>query len=157
VQSNQSFGSEHLGLQQPMRRSLLLFALSLTVLFCFAENAKACSCGPTPNVLESFSRSKNVLVLTATGVQKTTDKYSVDGVSSTRMVVDRVYKGRLRAGDVLTFAQGGGADCIWTFNEQSVGRQYLFYLDEGDKSGRFIGFGCGRSTLLDGAGPTFPG
>jgi hypothetical protein len=34
-------------------------------------------------------------------------------------------------------------------NEESVGSHYLFYLDDGDKSGRWIGFGCGRSTLLD--------
>ena len=30
--------------------------------------------------------------------------------------------------DEIVFGQGGGADCIWTFNEQSVGHQYLFYL-----------------------------
>jgi hypothetical protein len=110
-----------------MRRSLLLFAFSVIGLFGFAETATACSCGPTGNVLESFNASKNVVVLTATGVQKTTEKNAVDGVSSTTMVVDRVYKGRLKAGDVLTFAQGGGADCIWTFKRR-VGRQSLSFL-----------------------------
>ena len=44
------------------------------------------------------------------------------------MVVERVFKGKLKIRDEIVFGQGGGADCIWTFDEESIGHQFLFYL-----------------------------
>jgi len=119
-----------------------------------------CSCGPTPNVLEAFDASGNVAILKAISVEKMevgsgeSAPYSpVDGVSSTRMVVEKVYKGKLKVGDEITFVQGGGADCIWTFSEESVGRTFLFYLQPGDKATSYWMAGvCGRSTSLERAG-----
>lgn len=128
---------------------LLLFVVGL-------KNAEACSCGPTPNVLDAFEESKNVVVLKAVSVEKVDPQkdgagYFVDGVKSTKMVVEKVYKGKLKVGDELTFSQGGGANCIWTFNEQSIDKEYLFYLDEGSRETRWTGFGCGRSTGIENA------
>lgn len=131
----------------PILLSILLVAGTGTVF--------ACSCGPTPNVLEAFEHAGNVVILKALSVENiaasSTLKYvPVDGVISTRMVVEKVFKGKLKVGDEINFAQGGGADCIWTFNEESVGQRYLFYLVEGDRSkGLWFGGGCGRSTNLD--------
>lgn len=144
---------KHPGLLLPVFALLLLYP----------GFAYGCSCGPSPTVLDSFERADFVVVLRAVSVEKadtaapegriSNGEYYVDGVKSTTMRVERVYKGNLKVGAELLFAQGGGADCIWTFNEKSVGHQFLFYLSAPEQgSKRWVGFGCGRSTGLQGAG-----
>ena len=138
--------------------------LPIFALFFLAPRvAHGCSCGPTPTVLTAFERADVVVITRAVSVEKT-DKAAppgrmsdgsnyVDGVRTTTMRVERVYKGHVKVGDELTFGQGGGADCIWTFNEKYVGRQFLFYLGEpGRGSKLWAGFSCGRSNGLEGAG-----
>lgn len=131
--------------------SSVQFSVLLLFLLLGIRTVSACSCGAKANVLDSFESATNVVVITALAVQKSSEGSGVDGVRSTRMVVDKVYKGQLKKGDEITFGQGGGADCIWTFNEKSIGKSYLFYLPEGTKDSMWIGFGCGRSTLLENA------
>lgn len=78
-----------------------------------------------------------------------------------RWSLRRSFKGRLKVRDEIVFGQGGGADCIWTFDEESIGRQYLYYLTRPEKfsesdrrflplkdHGIWFAFGCGRSTGL---------
>lgn len=131
---------------------LFLFSMVFLVNLKIAE---ACSCGAAPNVLDAFEAAGNVVILKAVSVEKVgkdEEFAKPDGVKSTRMMVEKVYKGKLKASDEIIFAQGGGADCIWTFSEQSVGEKYLFYLPEGDKTkSPWLGFGCGRSNLIEGA------
>ena len=143
------------------RLPLLLLALALLTLA--ARDARACSCAPKPTVLDAFEHAEHVVVLRAVSVEKSekaapegrigdAERY-VDGVRSTTMRVVRVYKGRLKVGGELTFAQGGGADCIWTFSEKSVGQQYLFYLSSPPRGGKmWVSFTCGRSNGLRYAG-----
>ncbi|HEV2799739.1 MAG TPA: carboxypeptidase regulatory-like domain-containing protein [Pyrinomonadaceae bacterium] len=130
------------------------------VLLFGARAAHACSCGPSPTVLESYEAASNIVILRAISVEKTEkaapdgqiadDEHYVDGVKSTKMLVEKVYKGTLKAGDEITFGQGGGADCVWTFNEKSIGRQFLFYLHSKEKNPKlWYGFGCGRSRGLE--------
>lgn len=131
-----------------------VFAIFLGLFVLAAQTVKACSCGPTPNVLESYESSDQVVILKAVSIEKVSgdDQYFVDGVKSTKMVVEKAYKGTLKVGDEITFAQGGGADCIWTFNEKSIGDQFLFYLiNPRDNSNIWVGFACGRSRGLKGA------
>jgi hypothetical protein len=67
------------------------------------------------------------------------------GVISTRMIVERVYKGGLKPGDEMVFGQGGGADCVWTFEQENVGDSYLFYLRRFKDSPLWYAGTCGRS------------
>jgi hypothetical protein len=138
----------------------LLLALALLPLA--AREARACSCGPTPTVLDSYERADVVVVTRAVSVERSEKvapegrmgdaEHYVDGVKSTTMRVERVYKGRLKVGDEMVFAQGGGADCVWTFSEKSVGQQFLFYLASPEgRSKKWLGFGCGRSNDLQSA------
>lgn len=135
---------------------LINFSLFI-ILFLLGANAiNACSCGETPNLLEAYEGADQVVVLRAVSVEKATaqseNEYFVDGVKSTKMIVEKVYKGTLKVGNEIKFAQGGGADCIWTFSEKSVGESYLFYLSAPKKSGNpWYGFGCGRSSSVKGA------
>lgn len=148
-------------------------------------SARACSCGRRPTVLEAFDRSGVVVIARVISVEKVglsakdeeaandgkqdsgesaenRDQRYVDGVRSATMVVEKVFKGNLKVRDEIVFGQGGGADCIWTFNEESVGDQLLLYLTTPEKlsespylpskdPGLWFAFGCGRSTGLAGA------
>lgn len=144
--------------------------LSLLVLFVCAFagaslTANACSCGPKPTVLDSYEDSDVVIIGRVISVEKAEDTQKenyVDGVRSTTLVVEKVYKGTLKVRDEIVFGQGGGADCIWTFDEQSIGVQFLFYLRTPERfadapylpsraPGQWFAFGCGRSGGLRGA------
>ena len=129
-----------------------------------SQTASACSCGARPTVLESFDRTDEVVIVRVISVEKvgdTDEHHYVDGVRSTTMVVERVFKGKLKIRDEIVFGQGGGVDCIWTFDEKSVGHQFLFYLNRPEKladsylpskdPGLWFAFGCGRSRGLAGA------
>lgn len=145
-------------------RYLVFF--SIAILLAANDTANACSCGPRPSVLDSFEKSDEVVILRAISVEKVEnreDRNYVDGVKSTTLVVEKVFKGKLKVRDEIVFGQGGGADCIWTFDEAAVGRQFLFYLARPEKlaadgfpaskeeANLWFGFGCGRSTELEGA------
>lgn len=141
--------------------SILFFAL---IFLANQHNTLACQCAEKPTVLDSFEYSKLVIIAKAVSVEKETqNEYAQNGLKSTKMVVEKVYKGDVKFGDELTFAQGGGADCIWTFSEKSIGRKYLLYLgspskghpssggnEENSMPMYYVG-GCGRSTGLDDA------
>lgn len=136
--------------------------MSLAAALVSARAAHACSCGRTPTVLDSFEGSDVVVVARAVSVEKTEKAAPkgrmsdgtnfVDGVKSTTMRVERVFKGDLKVGDEMTFAQGGGADCIWTFNEEAVGERFLFYLKQQPSlKGFWVAVACGRSNTVEGA------
>ena len=132
--------------------------------FSATQTAKACSCGPRPTVLDAFERAEEVVIVRVLSVEKaenTEERSYVDGVKSATLIVEKVFKGKLQVRNEIVFGQGGGADCIWTFDEQSVGHQYLFYLTRPEtftksdrrflrskEPGLWFAFGCGRSTHL---------
>jgi Carboxypeptidase regulatory-like domain len=143
-------------------RCLLFSVFSTALILAATETANACSCGPRPTVLDSFEKSDEVVIVRAVSVEKVQDPQDqnyVDGVKSATMVVEKVFKGKLKVRDEIIFGQGGGADCIWTFDEKSVGHQFLFYLARPEKlsyvpsnePGLWFAFGCGRSSELVGA------
>ena len=70
-------------------------------------------------------------------------------VVSTKMLVERVYKGSLKVGEEMVLAQGGGADCIYTFDGDDIGRSYLFYLKRLKDADFWIAGTCGRSRRVE--------
>lgn len=145
-------------------RCLLFSVFSTALLLTVTKTANACSCGPRSSVLESLERADEVVIVRAVSVEKvkdTEDRHYVEGVRSTTMVVEKVYKGKLKVRDEIVFGQGNGANCIWTFNEKSVGHEFLFYLARPEKvaspylaldeAGLWVAYGCGRSRELDDA------
>jgi len=149
-----------------MRSSFLrlLLVLSSLLLTATAQNVLACQCGAQRTVLDEFDASDEVVILRALSVEKvlsTENQWYVDNVRSTRLIVEKVFKGKLKIGEEIVFGQGGGADCIWTFDDESVGGQFLFYLRRPENldrtylpskdPGLWFAVGCGRSTGLKGA------
>ena len=146
-------------------RYFLLAILSCAVLLSAAQAVSACSCGAKPTVLEAFETSDEVIIAKVLSVEKaedTNEQHFVDGVKTATLIVERVFKGKLKVRDEIVFGQGGGADCIWTFSEESIGDQLLFYLARPERfsdrnyrpsrePGLWFAFGCGRSRGAQGA------
>jgi hypothetical protein len=91
------------------------------------RTASACTCGPYPTVLQAFDGSDEVVIVRGISVEKfkTTN---FEGVRSTMMIVEKVFKGKLKVREEIIVGQGGGADCISGFSEKAVGDQFLLYL-----------------------------
>lgn len=113
--------------------------------------ASACSCGGPGPVDGAFEESPNVVILKLRSLEKypdppSSDTYSVGNVKQSILTVERVFKGKLKLGEELPFRQGGGADCVWTFSEESIGSEYLLYLDaKPGEDGLWTGHVCSRS------------
>jgi hypothetical protein len=118
-----------------------------------------------PTVLDQFESSELVVATRLVSVDKLREKereYDIEYIRSATMIVTKVYKGNVKPGQALKFAQGGGADCVWTFDEEWINEEFLFYLDKPSKD-RWIGeerapdepmyraITCGRSNSLEGA------
>jgi hypothetical protein len=117
----------------------------------FPAIAFACSCAPRMTVLEAYDASEVVVVARVLSVEKfgKEDAY-LGGVRSTKLVIEKVYKGNLRAGDEIKLPQGGGADCIWMFSARDVGNSYLFYLNTIPRgSTQWIASTCSRSDYVN--------
>ena len=145
--------------RQLKRYSALPFFLFIVLVS--VRTAEACSCGASPTVLDSFNRSDVVVVVSAASVEKAEPAETaapgrmsdgtnyVDGVKWTTVRVEQVFKGALTVGEEIIFNQGGGADCIWTFNEEDIGKKFLFYLDRPKGSTHWLAWTCGRSGRVD--------
>lgn len=143
-------------LPRPGKPLVWCFFLTLCAFVFNTPGVSACSCGPTPTVLDSFDKSDVVIIARIISVEKAPENSDgipyVDGVRSATMVVEKVFKGNVKVRDELVFAQGGGSDCIWTFKEDSIGDEVLLYLNSprNDSELWYVG-GCGRSKGVEGA------
>lgn len=150
-----------------MFQKIIVFVLFFVTLFFLSQQTIfACSCAARPTVLDSFKSSELVVAAKLVSVEKVREKegkYDIGYIKSATMVVEKVYKGKVKAGDELIFAQGGGSDCIWTFDEDWIGEKFLFYVDkpskghpifdEEDKDAKpmYYAVTCGRSNALEAA------
>ena len=116
-------------------RRVFLLIFSTALLFSMSRTAGACSCGPRPTVLEAFDTADEVVIVRVLSVEKVenTEERYVDGVRSATMIVEKVFKGNLKVRDEVIFGQGSGSNCIITYDEKSVGDQYLYYLHRPEK------------------------
>ena len=113
----------------------------IAAIFLLPGVAFACSCAPKGTVLDSYDPSEVVIIARVLSV----DRMKED-VRSTKIVVEKVYKGKMQTGDELILAQGDGANCIMTFSEQDIGSRLLFYLNTPPRDSKFwAAFICGRS------------
>lgn len=130
---------------------LILFTVLLVAVFA-VDQAFACTCLVNGTVDKEFEESPNVVVMKLRSVERTQEgekSYSYGGIKQARLTVEKLYKGTLKPGQELVFAQGSGGDCVWTFSEQAVGVEFLFYL--GAKPGRgsvWAASTCSRSNAV---------
>lgn len=155
------------------RNHLLLLLPAVAFLLLGARAGRACSCAGGMTVLDSYEWADVVVIARAVSLEREAkqegrspekkpgeksddseeveERAGVGRVISTKMAVERVFKGDLKAGDEMVFAQGGGADCIYTFDDEDVGHKYLFYLKRLKGTTVWIAGTCGRSGRVGGA------
>jgi hypothetical protein len=139
------------------RYEFLLVLTFLGVAFLlFPDMVVACARAPKPTVLQAYNDSEVVAIARAISVEKLSDESQKPMigtlVTSTRMEVEKVYKGNLRVGDKMVFGQGNGTHCTWVFDESDIGKQYLFYLNSPSKDQKlWYEYGLGRSNLRENA------
>lgn len=135
---------------QKMMKGTLIFLSAMTFLNI---QIYACSCAPKPTVLDEFERSAIVVTTRLAAVEKVRGndrEYILRRDPFLTMIVTKVYKGNVRPGQSLKFAQGNGIGCIKTYDESDAEREYLHYLDSPTKGNAiFIASSCGRSKSLD--------
>ena len=96
------------------------------------EIAFACNCGYKPTVLEAYEKWDVVMIGRVRSISP--DDYPakvrhlLGGVRAATVVVEKTYKGNVRAGDEILIEQGNGSDCGWRFTAESVGERFLFYI-----------------------------
>lgn len=128
----------------------IVFAVATIVLQ--TSIAFACTCAPKRPVLDEYEWAKVVMIARIASVEKAAkaDKTNHDyGVRASRLVVEKVYKGDVRVGEELGFAQGDGANCLMRFSEETIGDRVLIY--EGRPPGGTlwgVSF-CGRSASVE--------
>jgi len=132
-----------------LRRSILYAVLFLSVFLLSLPQAESFTCLPI-TVQEQYEWANIVVIAQAISIEKSAEMpQPYDGVRSTTMIVEKVFKGPIKIGEQMVFAQGTGADCVWFFNEKSIGQRYLFYLVRDNKyRGSWNASICGRSAAL---------
>jgi hypothetical protein len=131
-----------------MRYVFLKITFASVVIVLYASTGLGCTCGPVVSVLDEYDRSQVVIIARLVSVEKTRpdDKEEYwHGVRSSRFVVEKVYKGDVRAGDTLVFGQGNGLDCTWALAEEQIGQQSLVYLNVPPAGADWRASSCGRS------------
>jgi hypothetical protein len=115
--------------------------------------AVACDCLPKPSLQEAYDSSNVIVTARLKSLQKSNDGSGTHGFRTVTMEVLKSYKGKQKAGDTMIFGQGGGGDCVWEFDSDLVGQEFLFYLGTSHEKGRFWRPSvCGRSAKLADAG-----
>ncbi len=136
-------------------RKLLIFGTVLLAIFCFNSAANACSCSGSPPVDIEYGRATNVAVLKVQSLETyPAGEKGLDGspIKYAKLTVEKVFKGKFKVGQELTFSQGICCICSWVFDEQDVGKSFLFYLSGDDKEDKVWSASiCSRSRSVKNA------
>jgi hypothetical protein len=139
----------HRGWYLPLRRILIVFVVVVSFVGLRFTAAIACVLLPLPTVLDAYERADVVIRARMVSIEKTKkpDPDHLDILSAT-MVVQTVFKGKVKVQDAIRFAPGNGIDCLWGFDEKMIGREFLLYLDAPAEPSDFWYVGNGRSQDL---------
>ena len=136
-------------MQRNLRRILALLFLLVSFLGLRFVAATACVLLPLPTVLDAYRDADVVVIARMVAIEKTEEQDDIHlSIRSATMVVQKVFKGNVKVQDAIRFAQSNGIDCLWTFDEKMVGREYLLYLNPPDEPSDLWYLGHGRSNDL---------
>lgn len=118
-----------------MKPRIVIILTLFTSLFLGVQTAGACMCAfPAPTVADELDRSAVVGVFKLVSIELQTQRSTGDGElpAATRELVkfkaEKVYKGAVRAGDVIALEQIRVTGCRRTFLEPHTGTRFLLYI-----------------------------
>ena len=124
----------------------------------------ACECSYKKKhapVSEAFEKAETIITVT---VMSISEQESLVDHGTVKVRVEKVFKGEVKAGEVLSFWQGMNADCLWGFTNENIGKSYLFYLgkptkalpyrtneeiEKSDAEAKYYVSTCGRSAAIE--------
>ncbi len=144
-------------MSHPLLKTAIRFFFISILLILPVKIANACLCGPRANVLEAYDAADEVLIVRVLSLETIEDptggRPNSDNSVLTIGRVERVYKGSSKINDQLIFGQSRIVTCLWSFDKNSINKEFLFYLKRPEKAeARWIAPLCGRSTTMEFAG-----
>jgi hypothetical protein len=139
-------------MERNLRRILVLFFFLVSFLGLRFAGSTACVLLPLPTVLDEYERAEVVITARVVSIEKTKEPDPMHfNICSATIVVQKVFKGKLKVQDAISFAQGNGIDCLWEFDEKMIGGEYLLYLNSPDEASDLWYLGQGRSSEVSDA------
>lgn len=127
------------------RKIIVLFAVFFVLLFS-AGRASACFClEGVYQVKDYVGMSENIAIFKVISLDRSGPAgpyYQAGGVRRIKLKAERVFKGKIKPGQVATFSQGSGTDCLWVFRDADIGKTFLFYLHEPMSDGTWVQATC---------------
>lgn len=136
-------------------RHVFFISLAFLVTLLSAGTAAACMCTePGTTVKAEFLASRNVARMRFLSFDRNEPVGGKPGpIMRVKMTVEKVYKGKLRAGEEIVFSHQGDGVCSWGFFEEEVGNSFVFYLGGRPAGGKeWLVRVCSRSTTMREAG-----
>jgi hypothetical protein len=130
---------------------ILKIAFAAVAILLQTSSGFACTCAPKRSALDEYEASPVVVIARVASVDRAAkqDPNRGDyGIRSSRLVVERVYKGDVRVGDEILMGQGDGANCQMRFSEENIGLRALYYLGVPREGTPLYVTFCGRSTSV---------
>jgi hypothetical protein len=100
---------------------ILKIAFAAVAILLQTSSGFACTCAPKRSALDEYEASPVVVIARVASVDRAAkqDPNRGDyGIRSSRLVVERVYKGDVRVGDEILMGQGDGANCQMRFRRK---------------------------------------
>jgi len=139
-------------MQRNRRRILVVPFLVVFFLGLTFTSAIACVLLPLPTVLDAYEEADVVITARLVSIEKTKEPDPMHlNIRSAAMVVQKVFKGNVKVQDPISFVQGNGIDCLWMFDEQMIGSEFLLYLNSPEEASDLWCLGQGRSSEVTNA------
>ena len=102
--------------------------IAIGIMLIGSGEAIACSCLWPPPVDEIFRESDAVVVAKLKLIHPTdeTSRYDLRAA----VTIEKVYKGQVKVGEKLPMWMGDGANCIFPFRREDIGKRFLLYLSK---------------------------
>jgi hypothetical protein len=110
-------------------RSLLLLLCSTVLVLGMVRMANACKCAELPTATEAFKSADDIIIVKAILDEDADKRPYINRARTAKMLVEKVFKGKLKIKDEIIFGRGLGTDCFWTFKELAAGDRFLLYLN----------------------------
>jgi hypothetical protein len=129
-----------------------VWAIIYIALCLYPQVARGCGCiGDKNAVLDDYERADVVVIARLVSTEKfgAPNPMYLDNIRAFTMVVEKIFKGSVKVQDRLRFEQGNGIDCLWTLFDESIGSEFLLYLNQPQEvDSLWAVWGCGRSKAL---------
>lgn len=118
---------------------MFFYVFGALFLMCSVQSAIACVCTRTDDLLADIDWSKNIILTKMVSVERVRERSGEGYVEfvSAKMLVEKVFKGDLKVGDIVTFGSSHDS-CTISYSEAGIGSRVLYYVHSPIKDERYF-------------------